>query len=76
MAKTEISKSSEMIPSHPRDILSAMRDEMDRVFARFEHGWPHWPTLFEHDSMITVPGLDVRENTNSIVFESELPGFD
>ena len=76
MAKTEISKSSEMIPSHPRDILSAMRDEMDRVFARFEHGWPHWPTLFEHDSMITVPGLDVRENTNAIVVEAELPGVD
>jgi HSP20 family protein len=76
MAKTEISKSSEMIPSHPRDILSAMRDEMDRVFARFEHGWPHWPTLFQRESMITVPELDVRENTKAIVVEAELPGVD
>jgi HSP20 family protein len=76
MAKTEISKSSETTPSRPRDILSAMRDEMDRVFARFEHWWPHWPTLFQRESMITVPELDVRENTKAIVVEAELPGVD
>jgi HSP20 family protein len=53
-----------------------MRDEMDRVFERFEHGWPRWPTLFRSDAAIAVPELDVRENTNAIVVEAELPGVD
>jgi HSP20 family protein len=76
MAKTEITKSPETTPSRPRDIFSAMHDEMDRVFERFEHGWPRWPTLFRREGAITVPELDVRENTNAIVVEAELPGVD
>ena len=76
MAKTEITKSSETTPSRPRDVFSAMHDEMDRVFERFEHGWPRWPTLFRREGAITVPELDVRENTNAIVVEAELPGVD
>ena len=76
MAKTEISKSSETSVSRPRDVFSAMRDEMDRMFERFEQGWPRWPTLFRHDGEITVPELDVRENTRSITVEAELPGVD
>jgi HSP20 family protein len=76
MAKTEITKSPETTPSRPRDIFSAMRDEMDRVFERFEHGWPRWPALLRREGVITVPELDVRENTNSIVVEAELPGVD
>ena len=31
-----------------------MRNEMDRVFERFEHGWPRWHTLFRRDAGITV----------------------
>jgi HSP20 family protein len=76
MAKTEITKSPETTPSRPRDIFSAMRDEMDRVFERFEHGWPRWPALLRREGVITVPELDVRENINSIVVEAELPGVD
>ena len=76
MAKTEITESPETTPSRPRDVFSAMRDEMDRVFERFEHGWPRWPTLFRREGAITVPELDVRENTNAIVVEAELPGVD
>jgi HSP20 family protein len=76
MAKTEITKPSETTPSRPGDIFSAMRDEMDRVFERFEHGWPRWPTLFPRGGAITMPELDVRENTNAIVVEAELPGVD
>jgi len=76
MAKTEITKSAETAPARPRDIFSAMRDEMDRVFERFESGWPNWPTLFRRDGAITVPELDVRENANAIVIEAELPGVD
>jgi HSP20 family protein len=53
-----------------------MRNEMDRVFERFESGWPRWPTLLGRGSAITVPELDVREGTNAIVVEAELPGVD
>ncbi|HZP88009.1 MAG TPA: Hsp20/alpha crystallin family protein [Burkholderiales bacterium] len=76
MAKSEITKSPETPPARSRDMFSAMRDEMDRVFERFERGWPRWPALFRRDGAITVPELDVRENTNSIVVEAELPGVD
>jgi HSP20 family protein len=76
MAKTEITKFPETTPARPRDIFSVMRDEMDRVFAHFEHGWSRWPALFRREGMITVPELDVRENTNAIVVEAELPGVD
>jgi HSP20 family protein len=75
MANTQITKSPETTPSRPRDILSAMRDEMDRVFERFEHGW-RWPALFRRDGAFAVPELDVRENINAIVVEAELPGVD
>ena len=53
-----------------------MRDEMDRVFERFEQGWPRLPAMFRRDVSITIPELDVRGNTNSIVVEAELPGVD
>src|SRR3974377_516985 len=76
MAKTEITKSPEKSVSRPRDIFGAMRDEMDRMFERFEHGWLQWPALFRRNGDLTVPELDVRENTNSFVVEAELPGVD
>ena len=47
MPKTDIAKSSETSVSRPRDIFAAMRDEMDRVFERFEPDWPRWPRLYE-----------------------------
>jgi HSP20 family protein len=74
MAKSEITKSPETTPARSRDVFSAMRDEMDRVFERFEHGWPRWPALFRREGAFTVPELDVRENTTAIVVEVELPG--
>jgi hypothetical protein len=36
MAKTDVSKPANTSVLHPRDIFAATRDEMDRVFARFE----------------------------------------
>ena len=76
MAKTEMTKSPETTPSRPRDVISAMHDEMDRVFQRFQHGWPRWPMLYGRDGDITVPELDVRDNTNAVVVQAELPGVD
>jgi HSP20 family protein len=76
MAKTEITTPSEKAVTRPRDIFGAMRDEMDRIFDRFEGGWPRFPRLFRRDGEFTMPEVDVRENTNSIVVEAELPGVD
>ncbi len=76
MPKTDVTPSSERSVSRPRDIFSAMRDEMDRVFERAESGWPRWPALFKRDADMVVPELDVRETTNSITVEAELPGVD
>lgn len=55
-----------------------MRDEMNRLFDRFDRGWPSLPSLFGRsmgDSRVGV-GLDVRDEGNSIVVEAELPGVD
>jgi len=79
MARTDIAKSPETSVSRPRDMFAAMREEMDRVFEQFEHGFPRWPSLFRRSSTdggIVVPELDVRENTNTITIEAELPGVD
>jgi HSP20 family protein len=74
--QTEIAKSPAATPPRSHDIIGAMRDEMDRVFERFQHGWARFPALFRRDGAITVPELDVRENTTAIVIEAELPGVD
>jgi HSP20 family protein len=55
-----------------------MRDEMDRMFQRFEHGFPRWPDFFHHASGngIVVPELDAREGATYMTIEAELPGVD
>ena len=77
MAKTEIAKPTDTAVSRPRDILSAMRGEMDRMFERFEHGFPRFPHLFRADhASVMAPELDVRESATAITVEAELPGVD
>src|SRR5262245_15601552 len=84
MAKTEIAKPADASVSRPRDVFAAMRDEMDRVFERFETDWPRWPRLsawpnaFRRTSgaELVVPDLDVRTNAKSVVIEAELPGVE
>lgn len=77
MAKTEIAKTPDNAVSRPRDIFAAMRGEMDRMFERFEHGFPRLPHLFGHQNgTMMVPELDVRDNTTSITIEAELPGVE
>jgi HSP20 family protein len=76
MAKTEIAKAPESGVPRRRDIFGAMRDEMDRMFERFEHGFPRWPTLIRHGDGVLVPGLDVRENATTITIAAELPGVE
>jgi HSP20 family protein len=77
MAKTEITKPGETAPRRPRDIFSAMREEMDRVFGRYERDWP-FASLFGREARgsMMVPELDVRETSNAITIEAELPGVE
>ena len=55
-----------------------MRQEMDRVFERFESGWPRWPSVFGGGggARLMVPTIDVREDAKSITIEADLPGVD
>jgi HSP20 family protein len=76
MAKTEVGKPETRSVSRPRDVFAAMRDEMDRMFERVESGLPRWPALFRREGDIMVPELDVRESTNTITVEAELPGVE
>jgi HSP20 family protein len=76
MAKTDISKPAERPLARPRDIFSAMRDDMDKLFERFETGWPRWPAIAGQGLRLTVPDLDVRETADAITVEAELPGVD
>jgi HSP20 family protein len=77
MPKTEITKPGESSLSRRGDVFTAMREEMDRMFGRFERDWP-FPGLFGRGSRgaMVVPELDVRENTGSITIEAELPGVE
>jgi HSP20 family protein len=75
MAKSEIFTSPQTAPARPRDVFSTMRDELDRMFERLEHGWPHWPAPLRRAGQDT-PELDVRDSANAIVVEVELPGVD
>ncbi len=68
--RTEISKPTETL--RPHDLLSAMREEMDRVFGRFEHDW-HLPSYFGRNGQMT-PAVDVREDAKALTIEAELPG--
>jgi HSP20 family protein len=77
MPKTEITNPGEISVGRPRDIFSAMRDEMDRMFGRFERDWA-FPSPFGRGGRTAglLPELDVREGTNSIAIEVELPGVE
>jgi HSP20 family protein len=77
MTKSELEKPAATSLSRTTDVFAAMRNEMDRVFERFEHGLPRWPSLFRHvNSAIVMPELDVKESNDAITIEAELPGVE
>ena len=78
MANTEITKASPNLPHRPTDIFGSMRDEMDRMFERFEHGFPRLPALFGRSNghEWLVPELDVRDTGKQLSVDVELPGVD
>ncbi|KAB2914419.1 MAG: Hsp20/alpha crystallin family protein [Hyphomicrobiaceae bacterium] len=75
MPNVPVSKTSDLPASRPRDVYSALRDEMDRVFERFDRGWPTLPTFFGRSTEL-MPSFDVRDDGKSITVEAELPGVE
>lgn len=79
MADTDITKGGGAPAARrPTDIFSQMRDEMDRVLERFEHGWPRWPGALRLDAArgMMIPELDVHDDARQLTIEAELPGVD
>lgn len=61
------------------DLFDAMRADLDRVFDRFERGWPGLGNLGLSrfgDQQGLAAKLDVREEGNRIIVEADLPGID
>jgi len=78
MTNIEVRKPAEPAPRRTSDVFSAMHDEMERMFERFERGWPRWPLApwRTSDLDIMVPELDVHENMKQLTIDVDLPGVD
>lgn len=77
MPTTEITKGNGPAANRPIDVFGQLRDEMERVFERFEHGWPRWPSVFRGSLRgVMVPELDIHENSKQLTIEVDLPGVD
>jgi HSP20 family protein len=76
MAKSDLTTGSGRSVQRSTDVFAAMRDEMDRMFERFEQGWPRRPSLFARDLVRAdiVPELDVRDDGKQVTIEVDLPG--
>ena len=78
MAK-DVTRSEQGSASRPVDLFDAMRSDMERVFDRFERGWPSLAGLglSPRFSQASVNAhIDVREEPDKLVIEADLPGVD
>jgi HSP20 family protein len=76
MANIEVAKSNGQPAARRVDAFDAMRDEMNRLFERFEHGWPRLPSLFGGArSDVMMPDIDVKESQNAVTVSADLPGL-
>lgn len=75
---TEVTKPTAGLPQRPADLFTAMRDEMDRVFERFETGFPRFPGMFarRNGREWLLPELDIHDNGQQLIIEVDLPGVD
>ncbi len=77
MTNIEVSKSQRQPAPRSRGLFEEFRDEMNRVFERFESGLPSWTLpAARWPAALMVPDLDVRENDKAVTIEVELPGVD
>lgn len=77
MAGSEITRGDSGAVRRPVDVFEAMRTEVDRLFDRFETGWPNLPrALGAFAGDIMRPDLDVRDDGKQITVEIDLPGMD
>ena len=76
MANTELTTRNGTNLQRPTDMFSTMRDEMDRMFQRFESGWPSQPAVFGRGagSDVMIPELDVHDNGKQLTIDVDLPG--
>jgi HSP20 family protein len=76
MPNIEVSKAGPASVPRSRDVFDNLRDEMNRVFERFEGGWPNWPSMFGRRTGggAVVPTFDVCDEGKAITIEAELPG--
>ena len=78
MAK-DVTRSEQAPPRRPLDLFDAMRSDMERVFDRFERGWPSLAG-FGLSPRLSQAGvnahIDVREDPDKLVIEADLPGVD
>jgi len=77
MSNIEISKSQRQPAPRSRGFFEEIRDEMNRVFERFEGGLPGWTLpAARWPATVMVPDLDVHESDKAVTIEAELPGVD
>lgn len=78
MSNVEISKPRTAPAPRRTGVFDALHEEMDRVFERFERGWPRWPSLLQdaNGGDVMMASLDVHEDDKSLTVEAELPGVD
>lgn len=70
---------AEQTPGRRLDLFDAMRADLDRVFDRFERGWPAFGGFGlarSGEPRALAAHLDVREENNRIIIEADLPGVD
>jgi len=58
-----------------REPFAMFREEMNRLFDRFYHGWPSWPGEWEGGRWDGW-GLDVQEDDGAVTVHAEAPGFE
>lgn len=79
MAK-DVTRTEQEPSRRPVDFFDAMRADFDRVFDRFERGWPSFGGFGLAPRSPTSPGqaarLDVREEKDRVVVETDLPGVE
>lgn len=78
MAK-DVTRTDQAPQRRPLDLLDAMRSDMERVFDRFEHGWPSFGGLGFGTRLApsaVAAHMDVRDDGDMIIVETDLPGVE